>query len=207
MPVLGNTQWKVYEDHRKAHLKLVSQRRTKMFEEFLDKLSTMNFGEMMRTISAIKKKRSGTKKIPLKTDPVSMRSYSEHYGAQFRNDNPPGEPLVPLLNEEMRNIFNLETCFTSDAINLALLDLANGKAAGNSGFPSEVFAVAADVVTLPIQEMFKFAAANHVVPASWRVARIQPIPKKGDLTAIKNYRPISLTEVLRKFTSLCSFPI
>ena len=30
------------------------------------------------------------------------------------------------------------------------------------------------------------------------VARIQPIPKKGDLTMISSYRPIALTEVLRR---------
>ena len=43
-----------------------------------------------------------------------------------------------------------------------------------------------------------YVARNSVVPTSWKLTRIQPVPKKGDLTQISNYRPISLTEVLRK---------
>jgi hypothetical protein len=36
------------------------------------------------------------------------------------------------------------------------------------------------------------------VPSSWKTAIVVPVPKKGDFCDIENYRPISLTETLRK---------
>jgi hypothetical protein len=42
-----------------------------------------------------------------------------------------------------------------------------------------------------------------VVPSSWTRALICPVPKKGDLSHITNYRPISLTETSRKLFELC----
>ena len=48
------------------------------------------------------------------------------------------------------------------------------------------------IVAPVIGVMFRFFADNAVVPQSWKIARIQPVKKKGDLTRISNYRPISL---------------
>ena len=42
-----------------------------------------------------------------------------------------------------------------------------------------------------------------VVPRSWTRALVCPVPKKGDLEFIANYRPISLTETGRKLFELC----
>jgi len=46
--------------------------------------------------------------------------------------------------------------------------------------------------------LYKLAYGWGLVPSSWKVATIHPVPKKGDLSLICNYRPISLTETLRK---------
>ena len=54
------------------------------------------------------------------------------------------------------------------------------------------------IVAPVIGVMFRFFADNAVVPQSWKLARTQPVKKKGDLTRISNYRPISLIEVPRK---------
>ena len=36
------------------------------------------------------------------------------------------------------------------------------------------------------------------VPSKWKLAAIVPVPKKGDLTKVENYRPITLLETPRK---------
>ncbi|TEB15429.1 hypothetical protein C9890_0607 [Perkinsus sp. BL_2016] len=42
-----------------------------------------------------------------------------------------------------------------------------------------------------------------MVPQTWKRSIVVPVPKKGDLCLIKNYRPISLTEPLRKIFEHC----
>jgi len=46
--------------------------------------------------------------------------------------------------------------------------------------------------------LYKLAYGWGLVPSSWKVATIHPVPKKGDLSLICNYLPISLTENLAK---------
>ena len=41
------------------------------------------------------------------------------------------------------------------------------------------------------------------VPLSWKTAILVPVAKKGDFCDITNYRPISLTETLRKLMEHC----
>lgn len=43
----------------------------------------------------------------------------------------------------------------------------------------------------------------QTVPSSWTRSLIYPVPKKGNLSVISNYRPISLIEVLRKIFEMC----
>jgi len=40
-------------------------------------------------------------------------------------------------------------------------------------------------------------------PDSWRIARVTPVPKKGDLTNINNYRPVSNLPSLSKLFERC----
>jgi hypothetical protein len=55
--------------------------------------------------------------------------------------------------------------------------------------------------------IFAFCCCHFVIPSNWHLARIQPVAKKGDLTCIQNYRPISLTEVPRKIFEKCLLPV
>lgn len=84
------------------------------------------------------------------------------------------------------------------SIMAALQCLPKGKATGNSGLPAEALLAAGMLAVGPLKVLFQFCWEKGVVPTSWKVARIQPIHKKGITTEIRNYRPISLTEVTRR---------
>ena len=83
-------------------------------------------------------------------------------------------------------------------IHAKICKLDDGKATGTSGIPGEALSRGADSVAVVLQPFYEFLWTHNVIPSSWKVARIQPVPKKGDLTLIGNYRPISLIEVIRK---------
>src|SRR5690606_745028 len=45
-----------------------------------------------------------------------------------------------------------------------------------------------------------------VIPQSWTSSVIKPVPKKGDLSLIQNYRPISLSNTLRRLFERLMLP-
>ena len=85
--------------------------------------------------------------------------------------------------------------FTLHETRNAIQQLPKGKAPGASFLRSEFIRQSL------APAIFRFLSkiwSLGLVPRSWNVESIVPIPKKGDLTRISNYRPISLTENLRK---------
>ena len=189
--------WATYEAHKRAHAKLVQARKLEMYQEFCLKLDSMQPGEQARTISAMRRNKGRAKGSPLKTDPESMVANGEHFARQFCNSLPE-VPLVEDLDAAEPEPFCFEAIFLPECFDKAIKTLAKGKACGGSGIPGEVFQALREWIWEPLQLLFLFCANNGVVPRSWTKARIHPVPKKGDLTKISNYRPISLTEVGRK---------
>ena len=49
-----------------------------------------------------------------------------------------------------------------------------------------------------VHSLFVMCLSNRLIPVEWKTHKITPIPKKGDLLEIINYRPISLLCILSK---------
>ncbi|KAG1130130.1 hypothetical protein G6F38_013476 [Rhizopus arrhizus] len=54
--------------------------------------------------------------------------------------------------------------------------------------------------------LFNVCCQWSYTPVLWRQAQVVPIHKKGDPTSPGNYRPISLTSIVRKLFEMCLFP-
>jgi hypothetical protein len=78
-----------------------------------------------------------------------------------------------------------------------------GKAPGLTGLSADLLHPIADMVAPILASLFSIYFYLDVVPSSWKRSLICPVPKKGDLSMISNYRPISLTEVTRKIYEMC----
>jgi Reverse transcriptase (RNA-dependent DNA polymerase)/Endonuclease-reverse transcriptase len=191
----------VYESHRKAHLKLVADRKSSMYKEFAEKVQDLSRSEQVRLVASLRRNKARSNGALLRTDSSSLESYGRHYASQFVNT----QPVVPTStdSDEVRTPTEDLGPFEYYRISLGIKNLANGKASGISGIFAEVLKAINETVAEPLYELFSFCLQHKVVPTSWCRARIHPVPKKGDLTKIANYRPISLTEVPRKlFESL-----
>ena len=83
--------------------------------------------------------------------------------------------------------------------------LRRGKAAGLDGLPSEMFMEGGEKMERNIKLLMNKIMMEEKVPESWKEARVTLIPKgkgrdKGD---IKNYRPVTVVNIISKiFTSI-----
>ncbi|RVE40408.1 hypothetical protein evm_014942, partial [Chilo suppressalis] len=72
------------------------------------------------------------------------------------------------------------------------------KASGPDGIPAVVLKKCAAESSPVLTRLYQCSYSLGRVPETWRVANVQPIPKKGDRSDPANYRPIAVTSVLCK---------
>ena len=140
----------------------------------------------------------------LSSTPLALESYKDHFKAQFTNDfgMEPFEEIPSTLLPHAEIGLVAQT-FPLDLVSRCISKSPRGKAPGLSGFSSELMHPVVDLVAPVLSSMFCVYMALSMVPSSWKRALLCPVPKKGDLSRISNYRPISLTEVTRKIYEMC----
>ena len=74
----------------------------------------------------------------------------------------------------------------------ALVSLDVEKSPGIDKISPRVLRSCAEALTEPLYHLFSQSLRYATLPSSWKVHKVVPVPKAGDLTSVKNYRPISL---------------
>lgn len=67
----------------------------------------------------------------------------------------------------------------------------------------------APLISQHLSYIFNNSICLYVFPKTWKVANVTPVHKKGDITDVTNYRPISLLSSIDKvlkgvFLSICT---
>lgn len=88
--------------------------------------------------------------------------------------------------------------FTQKLVRRALLSLDTKKSSGPDSIPAVVLKMCAPELTPALTRLFRLSYTSGQVPSSWKIARVHPIPKKGDRSDPANYRPIAITSLLSK---------
>ena len=73
-----------------------------------------------------------------------------------------------------------------------LVSLDVEKSPGMDKISPRVLRNCAVALTEPLHHLFSLSLCYATLPSSWKIHKVVPIPKAGDLTSVKNYRPISL---------------
>lgn len=177
--------------------------RNEKFKIFTTKLDTMSTCEQAKVIKAIASKRR-RKSSKLSVNQSDMIRHKNFFQGTFSNEYDIGNTdTTQRIVDAQASLAEAEIIFADEILLPTLRYRPNGKAPGYSGLPNELISSAASQLLPTIKVFFTFLFTRKVVPASWKTAIIIPIPKKGDLTVIENYRPISLTENLRKCYEVC----
>jgi hypothetical protein len=155
-----------------------------------------DIGKVQNTTSLmrmIKTKKAREERKHCRLDPEFIDTHADHYRSTFGMP-PAGEPPrdLPPLNYTPR-------VFTPDEIYKQLARTSMGKAAGVDGFPGEFFVYGAEVIAPVLTILINTISAACEIPLEWSQALVVPVYKnKGSDKEAKNYRPISLTVIVRR---------
>ncbi|KAL2076888.1 hypothetical protein ACEWY4_027518 [Coilia grayii] len=86
----------------------------------------------------------------------------------------------------------LDGALTLGELHAAVMGMANGRAPGLDGLPVEFYKVFWPVIGQDLLDVLNASVAGGKLPLSCRRAVLTLVPKKGDLTEIKQWRPLSL---------------
>ncbi|MES9994334.1 MAG: reverse transcriptase family protein [Candidatus Thiodiazotropha sp.] len=81
---------------------------------------------------------------------------------------------------------------TPPEVELVLETLPIGKASGPNGLSNRIIRALSHELSYPFCCLFNQSLQTGMVPTSYKEANVCPVPKKGDLSMVSNYRPISL---------------
>ena len=83
----------------------------------------------------------------------------------------------------------------------AISKLKRNKSPGCDLLPPELYLDSIDLLGDTLCTMFNFIFSNGVYPDCWTKGIIVPVPKKGDLSNVNNYRGITLTSIFSNIYS------
>jgi hypothetical protein len=115
------------------------------------------------------------------------------------------QPVLTLQLNIDTEIFSIitNTIFSTAIIFNILIDVPWNKTAGNFGVCYDLIEASDISVISHLSNLFKIMFIADLIPLSWTRSMINPVPKKGNMNEIKNYRPISLTESIRMIFEHC----
>ncbi|KAH8555845.1 hypothetical protein BGW37DRAFT_402128, partial [Umbelopsis sp. PMI_123] len=103
--------------------------------------------------------------------------------------------------------FPIDDCpFGPSSIMSAIKRLPKRKAPGADHLQAEMLKPIVKPLTAILVPLFQLCWQWSFTPPQWRHAQVCPLFKKGDPSLPSNYRPISLTSILRKAIEYCLAP-
>jgi len=105
---------------------------------------------------------------------------------------------LPNLESKIEKPPPVEVDFSPEVVEKKLKRLKTTKSAGPDGFHPRVLNELVQSIKLPLIIIFAKSFETGSLLMAWKKAHITPIHKQGKKVATGNYRPVSLTSVIRK---------
>ena len=135
---------------------------------------------------------------------LSIEDFAEHFkevyseSSNFSIENVEQFVNEALLNDNDSEVNNqvhydtsqLDSIITCAEVKKAVFKLKRNKSPGYDLLPPELFLDSFDLIGDMLCKLFNFIFSNNLYPDSWTKGLIVPVPKKGDLTNVNNYRGI-----------------
>ena len=102
-------------------------------------------------------------------------------------------PSVPIVSCNMPDIH-----IRTREVKKVLENLNINKSSGPDGIPARVLKICCKALARPLRNLFFKSFKSGKFPSCWKIANVQPIPKKGEASNPGNYRPIAICSTLAK---------
>ncbi|KAK3537054.1 hypothetical protein QTP70_000286 [Hemibagrus guttatus] len=126
--------------------------------------------------------------VDMVDEPIFKLYSSEWSGAQVVEDS--FLMGLPKLSEQAARVLDRE--LSLEELHEALQRMENGRASGIDGLPAEFYKAFWAVIGQDVLDVLRDSIRRGELPLSCRRAVLTLLPKKGDLTHLKNWRPVSL---------------
>ena len=195
--------WTQHKDAHREFRRLVSAAKRLSWKNFCDSLEK-DFKKAISTLARIKRRRDCSSSFSHADGPQAATSVmadhlaSVYSGSLLPSDSrPPPVPdfssLAPFtLSDSDKDVF------AADAIMDHIKRLPTRKAPGSDHLKAEMLKAVSGVLSPVLSSLFQLCCQWGYTPLLWRTASVFPIHKKNDPADPANYRPISLTSVMRK---------
>ena len=178
---------------------------------------TLARGELRRAMSKVKVIRNRRRQQTGFTHPdgpvAGANAMRDHLASVYSGDGLPSTRPAALGPIDSHVPFDLGDgavpgvpSFDADSVVETLRRLPLRKAPGPDHLRTEMLLPIKNLLAPLLSLLFDICFQWSYTPSLWRQAQVVPIHKKGDPTSPGNYRPISLTSIVRKTFEMCLFP-
>ena len=111
-------------------------------------------------------------------------------------------PATPRSSSDWSSNYGENTldsiCVRTEEISYILSNLSTKKATGPDEISARMLKECSNEIAPSLTALFNKSLTLSKVPQEWKEANVVPVPKKGDVDLISNYRPISLLSLVSK---------
>lgn len=128
------------------------------------------------------------------TDEIIAKLFNQYFHSVFHDSSSlPNIDDLPSVHDSLSSI----------AISIAdvfkvLISLDAEKSPSIDNISPRVLQNCAKALAEPLHHLFSQSLCYAILPSSWNIHKVVPVPKAGDLTSVKNYCPILLLSNISK---------
>ncbi|CEP12100.1 hypothetical protein [Parasitella parasitica] len=204
-------KWCLFQAAHRRFRSLVQAAKRRSWQRFCADLEK-DFSKATAAIKRIKRNKESSATYSHPDGPMaSVEAMATHLASVYNGSLLPSDshrppPPLSAASDQPHNVPPDLALFDAETLISSIQQLPNRKAPGPDHLKAEMLKALAHEIAPVLSLLFTLCYQWSYTPALWRQAQVFPIYKKGDASDPGNFRPISLTSVMRKLFEFALMP-